>query len=81
MNKAATAVRESAKIDFEGPYALSINGAMIETNKSFDVFNPATNAILARAPEATAKHMEVAIAAAKKAFPAWSALSWDERGA
>jgi acyl-CoA reductase-like NAD-dependent aldehyde dehydrogenase len=68
-------------IDFKAPYALTIGGQRVQTNKSFDVFNPATNAVLAQAPEGTAEHMEAAIAAAKAAFPAWSALSADERGA
>ena len=77
----ATAIAPAAKIDFAGPYALTIDGKRVETNKSFDVLNPATNDLLAKAPEGTAEHMEAAIAAAKNAFPGWAALSWDERGA
>jgi acyl-CoA reductase-like NAD-dependent aldehyde dehydrogenase len=69
------------RIDFAAPYVLTIDGELVETNKSFDVFNPATNDVLAQAPEGTAEHMEAAIAAARAAFPAWAALSWDERGA
>lgn len=76
-----TKIAAPAKIDFDAPYALSIDGKLVETNKNFDVLNPATNAVLAQAPEGTAEHMEAAIAAAKAAFPKWSALSWDERGA
>jgi acyl-CoA reductase-like NAD-dependent aldehyde dehydrogenase len=38
-------------------------------------------AALARAPEATAAHLEAAIASAKQAFKAWSALDWDEHAA
>lgn len=66
-------------LDFAGPYALTINGELVETNTSFDVLNPATNQILAKAPEGTAEHMDAAIAAAKAAFPAWAALGWRER--
>ena len=66
-------------IDFSGPYTLSIDGRLVGTDATFDVFNPATNAVLAKAPLGTADHMERAIAAAKAAFPAWSAMSWDER--
>ena len=66
-------------IDFSGPYTLSIDGRLVGTDSTFDVFNPATNAVLAKAPLGTADHMERAIAAAKAAFPAWSAMSWDER--
>ena len=59
----------------------TIGGARVETNTTFDVFNPATNAVLAQAPDGSAEHMEAAIAAAKAAFPGWAALSADERGA
>jgi hypothetical protein len=44
---------EATRVDFNGPYALTIGGELVETNSSFEVYNPATNAILARAPEAT----------------------------
>lgn len=75
----AKAIPPETRVDFDGPYALTIDGRLVETNKAFDVFNPATNAVLAQAPEGTAEHMEAAIVAAKAAFPTWSALSWDER--
>jgi len=68
-------------IDFTGPYALTIDGKLVETNKHFDVLNPASNKVLAQAPEGTAEHMEAAIAAAKAAFPAWSSLTWAKRAA
>ncbi|MCT8001969.1 aldehyde dehydrogenase family protein [Sphingomonas sanguinis] len=77
----ATLTDAPLTIDFAGPYALTIDGKLVETNKSFDVLNPATNQVLAQAPEGTAEHMEAAIAAAKAAFPGWSALPWAERGA
>lgn len=80
MTSSAT-LEKPGLINFAAPYALSINGQLVETNKSFAVLNPATNTVLAHAPEGTAEHMEAAIAAAKAAFPAWAALSPDERGA
>ncbi len=36
-----------------------------------DVHNPATGAVIARTPLSTAEDLDVAVAAAKKAFPAW----------
>ncbi|MDG5487791.1 aldehyde dehydrogenase family protein [Sphingomonas sp. BGYR3] len=77
----APADRSAVRVDFNGPYALSIGGRLIETNTTFDVFNPATNEVLARAPDGSAEHLDAAVAGAKAAFPAWSAMSWDERGA
>lgn len=77
----ATLDRGAGRIDFSAPYRLSIDGQLVATDATFDVFNPATNAVLAQAPAGTAEQMEQAIAAAKAAFPSWSALSADERGA
>ncbi|GGD60926.1 aldehyde dehydrogenase family protein [Croceicoccus mobilis] len=72
---------DRVSVDFTGPYKLSIGGRLVETNQTFDVFNPATNEVLAQAPEGSAEQMEEAIAAAKAAFPAWAAMDADERGA
>ncbi len=66
-------------IDWSGPYRLSIGGKLVEGTTTFDVVNPATDEVLAQAPAASAEQMEEAIAAARDAFPAWSALSWEER--
>src|SRR5436305_9686072 len=41
----------------------------------FDVINPATTAPLARVTQAGKADVDAAVAAARKAFPAWSALS------
>ncbi|GAB7533999.1 aldehyde dehydrogenase family protein [Burkholderia sp. 22PA0099] len=66
---------------FDGPYTLSIAGRQVAATSFFDVMNPATGAVLARAPAATPEHMEEAIAAAKTAFKTWSALRYEERQA
>ncbi|GAA5112458.1 CoA-acylating methylmalonate-semialdehyde dehydrogenase [Orbus sasakiae] len=42
------------------------------TNKFMDVYNPSTGEVLAKAPCCTKDEVEAAIAAAKKAFPAWA---------
>ena len=45
----------------------------------FDVINPATTASLARVTQAGAADVDAAVAAARKAFPAWSALAGHAR--
>src|SRR5437868_1295398 len=45
----------------------------------FDVVNPATTAPLARVTQAGKADVDVAVAAARKAFPGWSALSGHAR--
>jgi acyl-CoA reductase-like NAD-dependent aldehyde dehydrogenase len=68
------------QIDFAGPYALSIDGKLVRSDRTFPVLNPATNQVLAQAPEGTTRDVDAAVAAAKRAFKTWSALSWRERG-
>lgn len=64
---------------FSGPYRLSIAGRLVEAKDSFDVLNPATGELLAKAPAATSEQLDEAVAAAKTAFKSWSALGFDER--
>ncbi|QDQ02146.1 CoA-acylating methylmalonate-semialdehyde dehydrogenase [Lysinibacillus fusiformis] len=44
-----------------------------------DVFNPCSGSVIARVPIATKQEVQLAIEAAKKAFPAWRALSVGKR--
>jgi acyl-CoA reductase-like NAD-dependent aldehyde dehydrogenase len=60
-------------------YRLLIQGELVAAQETFDVYNPATNTVLAKAPKATPAQLEYAIAAAKRAFPAWSTLPWEKR--
>ncbi|MCP1237472.1 MULTISPECIES: aldehyde dehydrogenase family protein [Gluconobacter] len=76
----AIALKADGSADFfTRPYYLSIAGRNVGAAKSFDVINPATGDVLAKAPAASAEQMEEAIASAKSAFKSWSALSYDER--
>lgn len=76
---ASTATIEKPVDIFSGPYHLSIAGKLVEAKNTFDVLNPATGELLVKAPAATAKELDQAIAAAKTAFKSWSALSYDQR--
>ncbi len=64
---------------FDGPYYLSIAGELVSTDAHFDVFNPATGEVFAKAPSGSPEQLEAAIAAAKGAFKTWSVLSYDQR--
>ena len=56
-------------------------GQWVETTGDgfIDVVNPATEEIAGRVAEGTPADVDVAVAAAKKAFPAWSSTSVPER--
>jgi len=63
------------KTDFK----LLVNGELIDGVSTFDVVNPATEEAFAQCPRADEAILNRAVAAAKAALPAWSALSADER--
>jgi acyl-CoA reductase-like NAD-dependent aldehyde dehydrogenase len=62
-------------------FKLLINGRMVEGASTMEVINPATGEVLTRCPRASKAQAEEAIAAAKAAFPVWSAKPWSERRA
>lgn len=62
-------------------FKLLIDGELIDGASTMDVINPATGDVLVKCPRASIAQAEQAIAAAKAAFPAWSAKPWAERSA
>ena len=62
-------------------YRLLINGRLVEGAGTLDVINPATGRTLAVAPRADRAQLDQAVAAAKAAFPGWSATPLKQRGA
>src|SRR5437016_346969 len=71
-----------AWVDHHGrDFGLFVGGRGIKSKSGdgFDVINPATTARLARVTQAGEADVDAAVAAARKAFPAWSALSGHAR--
>ena len=62
-------------------YKMWIAGKWVdaESGKTYPVFNPATEEEIAQLPLGGKAHVDKAVAAAKKAFPAWSKKSVSER--
>lgn len=60
-------------------YNLIIDGKKVTTAETFPVINPATEEVIAQCPKATVEHVDQAVAAARRAFPAWSATPDAER--
>lgn len=60
---------------------LFINGEFVQSiaGKKFDLYNPATEKLAASVYEAGVEDVDVAVKAAKAAFPAWAALGAAER--
>lgn len=62
-------------------YKLLIGGRLVDGAATMDVINPATEEVLATCPRASEAQLDEAVAAAKRAFPAWSGRPIEERRA
>ena len=60
-------------------YPLIVDGQLITTGKMLEVRNPADESLVGTCPTADAALLDRAVAAARKALPAWSALPDAER--
>ena len=61
-------------------YGMIINGRDVFSDDKFEDHSPVnTNWVLARMQKGNAAHANMAIAAARKAFPGWSHTPWQER--
>jgi aldehyde dehydrogenase (NAD+) len=63
----------------QAPYTMTIGGQAVSGATSFDVLNPATGQVIGSAPDCTPEQLDAAVAAARKAFPAWSATPIEKR--
>lgn len=62
-------------------FKLLIGGELVDGDATMDVINPATGKVLTQCPRGSVAQANAAVAAAKAAFPAWSAKSYAERAA
>lgn len=60
-------------------FNMIINGNKVDAEDHFNVYNPATEEIIAQCPAATEENLNAAVTAAREAFPAWSKTSDDQR--
>lgn len=56
-----------------------IDGKKVSSPTTQAVVNPATEEVITHVPQATREQLDEAVSAAERAFPAWSAKSWEER--
>ncbi len=77
----APAPESTAAVRIADAYGLYIDGRFTdpERHESFATLNPATAAPLTRVARASAADVDAAVQAARRAFPAWSALAGSER--
>jgi acyl-CoA reductase-like NAD-dependent aldehyde dehydrogenase len=68
-------------VNFDGDYHSTVNGAAVTSPTTAPVYNPATGQVIAEVPVTTRAQLDDAVAAARAAFPAWSARPVSERQA
>ena len=71
---------ETTPVRIDSAYGLFIDGAFTKAGKTFATINPATEDELARVTAASARDVDRAVAAARRAQLRWAALSGAERG-
>ncbi|MCE7796251.1 aldehyde dehydrogenase family protein [Sphingobium sufflavum] len=61
--------------------AMTIDGADADPDGVQDVIHACDERLIARSPDAGARHVDAAVAAARAAFPGWAATPWAQRRA
>jgi acyl-CoA reductase-like NAD-dependent aldehyde dehydrogenase len=69
------------RINFFSDYVMTVDNQAIAPASTFDVINPATEEVIGHVPNTTRDQLDVAVAAAKRAFPSWSATPVAQRQA
>lgn len=79
-------MKTESKAEGQGPqeairtdFTHLIGGQGVSSPRTFDVVNPATEAVFARCPAASRAQLDEAVGAARRAFPQWSARSFEDR--
>jgi acyl-CoA reductase-like NAD-dependent aldehyde dehydrogenase len=66
-------------VDFTTDFTMTVDGAGRSTSGSLDVVNPATEVVVATAPDASRADLDDAVAAARRAFPGWRSTRIERR--
>jgi acyl-CoA reductase-like NAD-dependent aldehyde dehydrogenase len=76
-----SALRESAlaAAGVRSIFTNLIDGKSVGARNTLDVLDPATGELLAKVPDIERDGMDVAFAAARRAFSSWSKLTWEAR--
>ena len=64
---------------FDSQFTMTIGGQSVAGAKAMPVIDPATEEVVAQAPDCSAVQLDQAVAAARKAFGPWRALSVSQR--
>lgn len=68
-------------MNYDSAFVMTIDGMPVSGAGTLDVVNPATGAVFAQAPDCSRTQLDDAVAAARRAFPAWAATPIEDRRA
>lgn len=68
-------------IELTSRYLMTIDGQPTDSERHLGVINPANEQVIAQVPDASREQLDAAVAAARRAFPAWSAMPVAQRQA
>lgn len=60
-------------------FSMTIDGKAVDASRRIEVLDPATEQVVARAPDAAPRQLDEAVASARRAAPAWAGLPLEER--
>ena len=60
-------------------FSMTIDGKAVDASRRIEVLDPATEQVVARAPDAAPRQLDEAAASARRAAPAWAGLPLEER--
>ncbi|MCF4166872.1 aldehyde dehydrogenase family protein [Zavarzinia compransoris] len=66
-------------MDFTSDFTMTIGGKPVAGATTMSVLNPATEQVIAEAPDCSRAQLDEAVAAARAAFPAWKATPFEKR--
>jgi acyl-CoA reductase-like NAD-dependent aldehyde dehydrogenase len=68
-------------MNYNGDYAMTIDGKAFTSSRTIDVINPADGKAFAKAPDCSKEQLDLAVESAKKAFKTWRTTPIAERQA
>jgi acyl-CoA reductase-like NAD-dependent aldehyde dehydrogenase len=66
-------------MNFDADYTMTVDGKAVAGAANFPVLNPATEVVIAHAPDCSREQLDATVMAARKAFSGWRAVPIERR--
>ena len=75
----STTIGDQMPVDFDSEFAMTIDGELVFSEQKIPVMNPATEEVIAYAPDCGAAQLDAAVQGARHAFDEWRSTRIDGR--